>query len=54
MFQAGILAGIPYIGGFTPFFSAVTRPVIRVPSGFFCATVVTAAPGLSKLRSLAT
>src|SRR5215469_9103627 len=28
-----------HIGGLTPFFSAVTRPAVRVPSDFFCATV---------------
>src|SRR6516162_7849119 len=43
-----------HIGGLTPFFSAVTLPVVRVPSDFFCATVTTAEPDFSRLRSPAT
>jgi hypothetical protein len=43
-----------HIGGLIPFFSAVTRPAVKVPSGFFCATRNTAAPGLSRPRSAAT
>jgi len=36
-------ARISHIGGLTPFFSVVSRPVVRLPSDFFCATVTTAA-----------
>jgi len=40
-----------HIGGLTPSFSAVTREAERVPSGFFVAAVMIAAPGFSRLAS---
>src|SRR5262249_29665118 len=40
-----------HIGGLAPSFSAVTRPAVRLPSGFLCATIKMAAPGFSRLAS---
>src|SRR6185437_7995407 len=41
----------PHIGGFTPFFSAVTTRATRLPSDCFWPMTRTAAPGLRRLRS---
>jgi hypothetical protein len=43
--------GLNHIGGLTPFFSAVTLALVRLPSGPLRAITNTAAPSFSKLGS---
>ncbi len=49
--QGGEGGGRRYIGGLTPSFSTVMRPVTRLPSGVSSATVRIAAPGFRRLGS---